>query len=108
MRLSDLKSRSANFRKTEAWERLRVAVMDQAGNRCECPGRYSNGGEPGSTRCENDVEHIHHLVYPIQPDTISIDELIGLCEECHETRHEVNSVLETPPCCRYVHRRSHG
>ena len=99
------KNRTAQFRKTDAWQVLRSEVFDRAGGRCECPGGYENGGERGSTRCENDAEHVHHLVYPIEPESITAAELMGLCQVCHETRHEVNSVLDTLPCCRYVHRR---
>jgi len=67
--------------------------------RCECSGGYANGGVRGSARCENDVNYIHHLVSPIKPATIPVDELTGLCQVCHETRHEVNSVLEIQPRC---------
>lgn len=102
------KARTAKFRNTEEWERIRSQILERSESRCECPGGYENGGERGSTRCENRVHHIHHLVYPIIPSEITLDELMGLCQVCHATRHEANSVLETLPCCRYVHRRNHG
>ena len=107
MRIEERKVRTAKFRNTKEWERIRSEVLERSGGRCECLGGYKNGGESGSTRCENGVEHVHHLVYPIIPSEITLDNLMGLCQVCHATRHEANSILETLPCCRYVHRRYH-
>ena len=105
MNIEERKIRTAQFRKTQQWQHLRSEAIQRSDGQCECSGGYENGGERGSSLCENAVKHIHHLVYPIKPATITVDELMGLCQVCHETRHEVNSVLETLPCCRYVHRR---
>jgi hypothetical protein len=84
----ELIQRSHIFRKEypEKWQALRKKVFARAYGQCECPGGYENGGERGSTRCENDIDHIHHLVYLIDP---------------HETRHHRNGVLDTLPCCRF-------
>lgn len=89
------------FRQSKDWKVLCRKVYHRANGQCECPGGYENGGERGSQPCSNRIENIHHLIYPIIPETITLDELQGLCRTCHATRHEKNSVLDTLPCCRY-------
>ena len=92
------------FRKSKAWRTLTQQVYQRSHGQCECPGGYNNGGETESGRCSNPIKHIHHLIYPIVPETTMLNELQGLCSTCHETRHEKNSVLDTLPCCRYRNR----
>lgn len=80
---------------------MKDRIWERANRICECPGGEDNGGEPGSQPCQNLADHIHHIVYPHQVGQETKDMLIALCRTCHETRHGENSVLDTPPCCKY-------
>ena len=97
----DLSEKRKQFRKTARWLELRQAVIHRANHQCECAGGYKNGGEKGSTRCENPIVDIHHNRYPIPIGSETIDDLIGLCRACHASRH-ISSVLNKPDCCKYI------
>ena len=79
-------------------------IRERSGGLCECPGGEHNGGKPGSQRCQNPIDHIHHLVYPNRAGQERAWMLRGLCKTCHGTYHEKNSVVETLPCCKYRHQ----
>lgn len=69
---------------------------------CECPGGEQWGGAEGSDKsCQNEIDHIHHIVYPHQSGKEKGWMMLGLCRNCHATIHGKNSVLDTMPCCKY-------
>jgi 5-methylcytosine-specific restriction endonuclease McrA len=58
---------------TRAWRRLRQAVLDRAGGRCE--------------RCGGAAEDAHHLVPRARGGADTLGDLEALCSTCHAEEH---------------------
>lgn len=66
------------FLKSKYWQSVRVVVLKRDGNKC--------------TRCENTEKlHVHHTTYVNHFDEHNhLEDLITLCESCHEKEHNIN------------------
>lgn len=64
------------------WWSKRNAVMDRANHKCE--------------KCGVQAAHVHHLTY-IRKFNERLDDLIALCEQCHEAIHNPKRVNNTRP-----------
>ena len=69
--------------KSPKWQKLRLEVLDRDGWKC--------------VRCGDDKSqlHVHHPVYNpdfIYPYSYSAQELVSLCDGCHEDEHLVLKV----------------
>lgn len=66
------------YLKTDAWKEKKTEIIEQKGLRCENCGR-----EFPRWKLE-----LHHRHYNMEFGTETKEDLILLCEECHESMHE--------------------
>ena len=66
------------------WQRMRLEVMQRAGFECEICGKA------------DDTLNVHHKIYRkgAAPWEYESRELQCLCEDCHETFHDLNQILK--------------
>lgn len=72
------------YLKSDHWKTLRRAVLDRDGNQCtKCPSRKHL--------------QVHHRFYRQRWEDSEPDDLVTLCNWCHEREHGVNVVRIIPP-----------
>lgn len=77
---------SEPFYHTAAWRRLRALVIDRQGGMCyDCMERM----RMGYIRRPRRATLVHHIIpYKQRPDlALNEDNLVALCDKCHELRH---------------------
>lgn len=66
------------------WQKKRLEIFERDGFRCRGCGSSSN------------TLHVHHLVYRwgIEPWLVSPDDLLSLCDRCHELASDKDTIRE--------------
>jgi 5-methylcytosine-specific restriction endonuclease McrA len=67
------------FTKKDGWWTIRKKVEERSGNRCEA---RKNG-----VRCNAPGNEVHHIIALSKGGTNSMSNLLMLCRDCHDRRH---------------------
>lgn len=70
------RSSYARYLGSPEWREKRLAVMKRSHGKCEF-------------RCGRDAAHVHHVRYPKVLGTEPLEDLVAVCERCHETAHGI-------------------
>ena len=68
--------------KGEDWLAQKRLVWERGQHRCENIIRHDSIG-----RCTNEMNHVHHKIFRSDSRDDRIENLIGLCIECHRAMH---------------------
>lgn len=69
------KEEYAKYLQSDEWKALRKQARERAGNTCEF--------------CQGPPDHVHHVKYPKRFSEDHVDNLVVVCETCHEKLHGI-------------------
>lgn len=67
------------YLRSPQWKALRAKARERAGNKCEMCG-----GSP---------DHVHHVKYPKRHKDDHLDNLVVVCESCHQKLHGIRDEI---------------
>lgn len=74
-----MNARYQSYLNSPEWKTLRSLARDRAGNKCEM--------------CEGPPDHVHHVKYPKVFKDDHLDNLVVVCERCHNKLHGIRKEL---------------
>ena len=78
--MTDSQESYQKYLQSDKWKTIRVRRLAMDNNEC--------------VLCGEPVKHVHHRRYPKVWGEETIDDLVCLCEGCHERHHSIQHIID--------------